>query len=271
MSVKDSASPAVLGTYLERYPDGEFAPIARALIEHYGQQLKADVAAREQERKREEEQKKAAEVKRLEEERRARELALAEERKRAEEAKNAAAAKLVDEKQRGEWLAHAEELKKALEEVRLAREAAATAEKQRLAAVKAAEGAAKAAEQAIAAKRDAEKTGDPTKLAALPRIEAPLSGQPANAFDGTWRTDWSFNERCRFSTGASVDWAINGGVVTTPKGHRGTVDGAGQLRISFPCPRTPTYTCSTRASLRGTGTWRAEGTPCGGKVRLSRM
>jgi hypothetical protein len=45
-SVKDSPAPAVLRTYLERYPDGEFAPIARAQIEHYERQLKAEEAAR---------------------------------------------------------------------------------------------------------------------------------------------------------------------------------------------------------------------------------
>ena len=32
-SVKESTSPAVLSTYLQRYPNGEFASIARALIE----------------------------------------------------------------------------------------------------------------------------------------------------------------------------------------------------------------------------------------------
>jgi uncharacterized caspase-like protein len=36
-SVKDSTSPTVLTTYLERYPNGEFAPIARALIDYYVQ------------------------------------------------------------------------------------------------------------------------------------------------------------------------------------------------------------------------------------------
>jgi hypothetical protein len=45
----------------------------------------------------------------------------------------------ADEKQRAEWLARTEELKKALEEVRLAQEAAASAETQRLAVTKAAE------------------------------------------------------------------------------------------------------------------------------------
>jgi hypothetical protein len=129
----------VLGTYLERHPGGEFAPIARALIEHYERQLKAEVAAREQERKRLEEEKKAAEVKRLEQERRAREAALAEERRRAEEAKNLAEAKVVEEKQRAEWQARTEELRMALEEAWLARGAAKAADMERTAAVKAAE------------------------------------------------------------------------------------------------------------------------------------
>src|SRR5262249_26022109 len=35
LSVKDSTSPEVLTTYLKRYPDGEFAEIARTLAEHY--------------------------------------------------------------------------------------------------------------------------------------------------------------------------------------------------------------------------------------------
>ena len=177
-SVKDSTAPGVLGTYLERYPSGEFAPIARAMIEHYERQLKAELAAREEERKRQEEERKAAEVKRLEEERRAREAAIAEERKRAEEAKNMTDISRLDEQARAEWMARTEDLRRALEEARLAREAAAAAEKQRLAAVKAAESATKAAEETIATKREAEGISDPSKLAALPKIESPkASGQ----------------------------------------------------------------------------------------------
>jgi hypothetical protein len=48
-------SPAVLSTYLERYPNGEFAAIARTLAEHYDRKLKAEQAAQEEERKRIEE------------------------------------------------------------------------------------------------------------------------------------------------------------------------------------------------------------------------
>jgi hypothetical protein len=46
-SVKDSTDPAVLGTYLERYPKGQFVPIARALIEHFERQAKIEQANRE--------------------------------------------------------------------------------------------------------------------------------------------------------------------------------------------------------------------------------
>jgi hypothetical protein len=61
-SVKDSSNPAVLSTYLERCPAGEFAAIARALIAHYEQQAKAEQARREEEEKRQAEERKAAEV-----------------------------------------------------------------------------------------------------------------------------------------------------------------------------------------------------------------
>lgn len=43
-SVKDSTTPGVLRTYLERYPKGEFATVARALMEHYERQQKTDLA-----------------------------------------------------------------------------------------------------------------------------------------------------------------------------------------------------------------------------------
>jgi Caspase domain len=181
-SVKDSTSPAVLATYLERYPKGEFAPIARALIEHYERQLKAQLAAREEEQKREEEARKAVEVKRLEVERRARETALAEESLRAKQAKDDAETKRLEEQQRAEWAVRSEELRKALEEVSILREATKAAEEQRLAAVKAAEDAKKAADEVIALKRDTMKT-DPSKVAALPSIESP---QAVGPFDGFW-------------------------------------------------------------------------------------
>src|SRR5262249_17436237 len=109
-SVKDSTSPAVLGTYLERYPGGEFSPIAHALAEHYDRKLKAEQAAQEEERKRLEEEAKAAEVHRLEEERRAREAAIADEHKRVAEGKAGEETRRQEEQQRAELIARTEEL-----------------------------------------------------------------------------------------------------------------------------------------------------------------
>jgi Caspase domain len=164
-SVKDSTTPAVLGTYLERYPNGEFAPLARLLIEHYERRLKVELASREEERSRREDERKAAEVKRIEGERRAHEAAVE-------------AAKTVDlerlEKAKADLVAITENLRKVLEEARSAREAAKAAEEQRLAAVRAAEEATKAAQDAIARKMEAERS-NPARAAALPKLDVPAS------------------------------------------------------------------------------------------------
>ena len=179
-AVKDSTSPAVLNTYLQRYPNGEFASIARALIERYERQLKAEQAAREEERKRQEEVRKSAELKRLEEERLVREAALAQERRNAEVTSNVTQLRLMDEQQRTELAKRTAELHNALEEARLAREAAKAAEDRRLAAVKAAEEATKAAEAAISAKQ-ADLPDERMVVAALPKLDPPRQN-----FDGNW-------------------------------------------------------------------------------------
>jgi len=169
VSVRDSKSPTVLNTYLERYPDGDFAPLARALIGHYERQFQVEQAAHEEERRRQEEVRKSAEAKRLEEEGQRREAALGQERQRAEEAKNFAEAKRIEEQQRAEIGARTEELRNAVEAVRAAQEAAAVAEEQRLAAVRAAEEARKQAEAANAS----------VKVANLPQgAQAPSFQQP---------------------------------------------------------------------------------------------
>jgi hypothetical protein len=228
-SVKDSTSPAVLGAYLERYPDGEFAPIARALIEHYEGQRRAELAAREEERRRQEEERKAAEAKRLEEERRAREQAIAEERKLAEEAKSLAEIQRLDEKARTEWLARTEELRKALEELRLAREAAKAAEEQRLAAVRAAQDAKKAAEEAIEKKRETERAADPAKVSALPKLDRPAATKPKQAYDPNDR-------RRRITPGGKVTCGQRG-CQTVPEGcHAVRGAGGGGLGGKIFCP-----------------------------------
>jgi hypothetical protein len=200
-SVKDSTSPAVLRTYLERYPSGEFAPIARTLIEHYDQQLKLELAAREEERKRLEETMKAAEAKRLEDEQRSREAALTTERKRAEETRNSGESARL-EKERAELLVRNDELRKALDEARVARDAAREAERQRLKAVEAAESAKRAAEEAIAKRQDAEKTKDGARVAALPKVEVPTTSE------ATWTVSWVRGPGCGQGGGGSYRRAI---------------------------------------------------------------
>jgi uncharacterized caspase-like protein len=230
MSVKDNTNPAVLGTYLERYPTGEYALIARALVEQYDRQLKLELAAREQERRRQEDEMKAAEAKRLGDEQRAREATLAAERKRAEEAKNSRETARL-EKERADLLARNEELRKALEEARVAREAAKTAEEQRLAAVRAAESATKAANETITKKRDADSS--PAKLAALPKLEQPMGQRP---FDGTWTVSWIGGTGCaypRFST----TWRISNGTIAGSMGKgaiSGKVSNTGALTANYP-------------------------------------
>src|SRR5262245_10309016 len=149
-SVKDNSDPAVLKTYLERYPDGAFAAAATALIEQQEQRLKAEMAAREEQRRRAEEARKAADLRRKVEERKAREARLAEERRRAEELRNASEVSRLEQQQRTEALAHVEELRKAYKEVEVAKEGAKAAEEQRVAAVQAAEEARQAASLALA-------------------------------------------------------------------------------------------------------------------------
>jgi hypothetical protein len=153
-AVKDNTEPQVIKTYLDRYPDGSFAAAAQALIEQQVQRIKAEAAAREEQRKRAEEARKAAELKRKEEEKRAREARLAEERRRAEETRNAAEVSRLEQQQRQEALLHAEELRKAQKAVEAAKEVAKAAEQQRVAAVKALEEARQTAKEALASNAD---------------------------------------------------------------------------------------------------------------------
>jgi len=235
-SVKDSTNPAVLGTYLERYPNGEFAPIARALITHYQQQMRAQQARRDEEAKRREEQRKAAEVKRLEEEKRQKETALAEERKKKDQkAKKADEVKRIEVARAAEEQARAESLKQARLEAEAAKEAAKKAELQRLASAKAADDAAKAAEAALASKRDVVRATEPAKMAALPKIEKRTD--PPGNFDGTWQIKWrlTVTQKCRGSKNGKVgeyEVKIEYGVVTSPLKHSGKVADSGEARWS---------------------------------------
>jgi hypothetical protein len=275
-SVKDSTSPSVLRTYVERFPDGEFVPIARALIEHYEQRSKAEAAAREEAARRREEERKAAEVKRLEEDGRAKDAALSKEKRQPDNDRGGPQAKLAEDKRHTEQLAHTKELRKALEEVRIAREAATKAEHERLAALNAAQDATKAAEKAIEAKREAEKSNDPQKLAALPKLDVAPSSDP-NRFDGAWQIVFTWNEHCPRNKGPSPLWTIKDGKLHAqgPRGAiTGTVSPDGDLRVQWHTPFGPKRMNKLKAKLQGKegkGTWQVEGFQCGGTVNLSQM
>ncbi len=225
-SVKDSTSPAVLSTYLKRYPDGEFSTIARALIEHYEQQGKVEQAKRVEEQKRLEEVRKAAEVRRLEEERRLREAALIEERKKNQTAKKADDAERLNEAQKAEVLARNEALQKAMDEEQQAKAAAKKAEKLRVETAKASAEATKAAEEVLAAKRDAVKTSEPAKMAALPKL-----GKVPEVIghDGTWLISWRADEGKCTQKSSSYHLKIASGKISA-LGNTGTISKSGAAR-----------------------------------------
>jgi hypothetical protein len=169
-SVKNSTNPAVMNTYLQRYPNGEFARTARALIERYEQQRQAE-AGRQDERSRQEEMKKASTL----------------ERRRVQEIRDFAEVRRVEEQQRAEIAARAEELRKALDDVRMAREAATVAEQQRLAAVKAAEEAKERVKTTGLASPIPEHIArEPEALTRKLKSELARVGCNPGAVDGTW-------------------------------------------------------------------------------------
>jgi uncharacterized caspase-like protein len=234
-SVKDSENRAVLASYLDRYPNGTFAPLARALIEQHKQQQEAERATQEAELRRYNEARKEAELARLEAERKAAE-------------------------------SRADELQKALEEVRIAREAAKAAEEQRAAAVKAAEKAHKAADA------EAEKGPDRLKVAALPKPEQPKS---ANPFDGTWQMvrsgqscrDNRYTPTLVIRNGTVIASMGAGGV-------RGSVSASGVFRLThLSTGGAPGATHSYSGTLRGhsgSGTFHNSNGPCSGTFTLTR-
>jgi len=184
-SVKDRKDPMVVGAYLERYPNGEFASSARELIAGLEQQLRAAEAARRAEMKRQEEAQKASEAQRLEEEQRARAATLAQERQRAEELKVLAELKQNEDRKRAELSASAEELRRASEEARAAREAAKAA----LKASEEAQSRAKLASLPVALdeRRFPESLADdPVALARTLQSELKRVGCYAGDADGTW-------------------------------------------------------------------------------------
>jgi flagellar biosynthesis GTPase FlhF len=127
-TVKDSDEPAVVKTYLERYPEGTFAALARALVAGLEKEAQAHRAAREEEQKR-----------------------IQAEQKRLEETRKAADLRRLEELNKDKSTEGAEELRQARDELRKARELMEAAEAQRRAAQKTAEEARKEAATATKA------------------------------------------------------------------------------------------------------------------------
>jgi uncharacterized caspase-like protein len=267
-SVKDSTNPAVLATYIARYPEGEFASVARALIGHYEQRFKADLAVREEDRRRMEEETKEAEVKRLEKERQQRETAITEERKRAEEAKSAAEIKRLEEQAKADWMARTDDLRKALDEARLAREAAKAAEAQKLAALADAEEATREAEKAIVKKKEA--IGDPSKVVALPKVAPlPSPSDAKSAFDGRWQVT-RVGADCRGGSSRTFVILIEKGELAAG-GGRVTASGALKMTRSSQTSGRPMRFTGTLKEKTGEGTFYTEGGRCQGTFTAVRQ
>lgn len=126
-AVKDSRSAEVLQTYLDRFPKGTFAGLARALMDQVAKEQTAEreLARREDQLRRAEEARAAAERQQRDADRKAAESRLATELKGAQEdARKAREALSVAEKERETALKAAETARKAQEETRKAKEIA---------------------------------------------------------------------------------------------------------------------------------------------------
>ncbi|MGH6814846.1 MAG: caspase family protein [Hyphomicrobiaceae bacterium] len=149
-TVKDSNDPAMLRSYLDRFPSGTFAGLARTMIARLQQEAeqRAVQAAREAEARKAQAAKEAAEAQRADAERRAREAEAAKQR---------------------------DQLRSAQEEARQAREALKAAERDRIAAERAAEEARR-----IADALQAQRAGEAAKSSGqAPAPKPPTSAQPA--------------------------------------------------------------------------------------------
>ena len=170
--VKDSDNPSVLQTYLDRYPNGAFADLAKASIEQRQREIKAKQAQAEAEERRAEEARAAAEAKQIEEAQRAAALQL-DEMKRSETARAAQEKALADQ------------LKQVLEEARSAKAAAQAAEERSKAALRDSEDA-RLATEATQKAQAAAKLAEERRSAAVKEAEqAKLALETAKAKQAT--------------------------------------------------------------------------------------
>jgi hypothetical protein len=224
-AVKDSKSPSVLQSYLERFPSGTFAGLARILIEQLTKEdaLRASLARQAEEAKRAQEAKEAVDRARVEELAAAREEARkAQAALKAAELERESAQRAAEDARKAAETARAssaDELTRAREEVRKAQKAEeqrkleeAKLEAERLAAVKAAE---KSRKQVEAAKpspgpNETKKAHDSVKVAALPNIPLPRS---SNNFDGNWTVHFIVVSGCILTGDGTYQLRIKDGKI----------------------------------------------------------
>jgi hypothetical protein len=222
-----------------------------------------------------------ANAKRLEEERMAAEQRAREDAESKLRAEAAAAKKKAEEEAVAKAQAEAKATAKRREEERIAaeqraREAeAAWAERQRLAAV-AAEAEEKSTTVVAAsppeqeapqqAKRDSERHSEPTKLAALPKLE-----QPHNSYDGAW-TIVRIGPNCPVNPHLTITIKISGGRITgyaAGGALHGSISATGAFHFTHPAVGgKPVYYSGTIKGTHGKGSFKA--TQCVGTLTLSR-
>ena len=178
-SVKDSTDPAIIQTYLDRFPKGEFASLARALI----QKRQAEVAHRaEQERTRMLDEKRKADAARQ-----------ADELKKAEEAKRATEARHIEDARK----ADAQRKAKEIEQKRVA------ADQQRHA-------------QEESRKHEEERKKIAAAAQPVPVSRGDTSAPPAPfLMEGYWSGNWGRNPAAVVIKGNSVFRYRNAGKIIT--------------------------------------------------------
>lgn len=272
-TVKDSTDQAVVGTYLDRYPNGLFAPLARALMDQIAKQQSVERALREEEarriaaeQRRIEEERKSAEVRRLEDLRRLEEARVTEQVKQAEAQKNAEQLRRTEEQHKQVMLVREQELRKAQAEAKAARDAAAAAERERTAAKAAAEEAAKIA-MAAATRTESEASKatppDSIKSAALTKLPPP----PAS-FDGAWVIQQSGDSGC-FKPRDRWTVHVKNGVATAKYSGTVSASGAFSYRGANDAGNPILYSGTFRGNS-GSGRYHVVGGTCSGTFTATR-
>jgi hypothetical protein len=289
-AVKDGRSKDLLQTYLERYPAGNFAGLAKVMIEQLDKEQSATrlAAERDSQAQLAEAARSAAEVKQAEELRKADTLRRNDEEKRTEELKRAEATARAEAHQAQDTVrkAEAERLAalKAAEDAR--REAdAARAEQQRLArlaaeveerrhasakadiTVNSSRQAARAEEKDNPEKQETKKTNDSTKVAVLPSIQLPRS---SSNFDGSWTVHWIQVSGCLRTGDGTYQLRIKNGTIG---GHAwsGRVSGTGEARWIVPgFDQRPVHYSGTFRGNSASGAFKRLDIQCTGKFTATR-